>query len=224
MKRVITTLALIIWAIPLSAATPADLIQHVRDRLDIRQEHAGRSQKKHTHRSPQNLSHHSAKKRHFRTLSEYRYTRQHAIQDGKRPQHRAVSSKNQKLGHYVGNGWFVDDDGQYDEQYQSQTRDRYIWVPSHSRRQHAYRHYRRQWYLTYLYEHATFNDRHGYHYGYFDRYGFVFDGQFYFYDRFYTYHDRLHGKGLFEHRFYRPMTLYAYDANKRFEKRTRRKF
>ena len=76
------------------------------------------------------------------------------------------------------------------------------WEPRHAQR--GYRHTRRNWYLTYLYERASFYDRHGYRYGYFSRRGFMFEGEFYRYDRYYTYRDRLRGRGLFEHRYYRP--------------------
>jgi hypothetical protein len=167
-----------------------------------------------------------AHKRDFHSLAEYR-SRQHRVdyrqstsrQVGHRSAHNAhpqkgIKQANKKLGHYVGNGWFIDDHGQYDEQYKQA--DPYLWVPSRSaRRQHPYRHYRRQWYLTYLYEHAEFNDQHGFHYGYYDHRGFEFDTKFYEYDRSYTYQDRLHGKGLFEHRFYRPIRTYSHRARTR---------
>jgi len=58
--------------------------------------------------------------------------------------------------------------------------------------------------LSYLYERASFYDRYGYQYGYFSRRGFMFEGEFYRYDRSYTYRDRLRGRGLFDHRYYRP--------------------
>jgi len=68
----------------------------------------------------------------------------------------------------------------------------------------GYRHTRRSWYLAYLYERAFFYDRYGYEYGYFNRNGFMFEGVFYRYDSGYTYADRLRGRGLFDHRYYRP--------------------
>jgi len=231
MKRIITSVALMALAAPLSAMTPTELIQRMQNQLEIHSEHETYPQQRHRpyterrqiaiHKSvpskripnKRTKHHHSksaeqavAHKRTFHSLAEYR-------RKG-RPVHRAHANTvnrhaTKSLGHYVGNGWFVDDHGQYDEQYQQE--DPYLWVPSKPiRRQHPYRHYRRQWYLTYLYEHAEFDDRYGYHYGYFDHSGFVFDGHFYAYDRAYTYQDRLHGKGLFEHRFYRPIHRYAY--------------
>jgi hypothetical protein len=103
----------------------------------------------------------------------------------------------------VGNGWYVDEHGQYDEQYTESCTTEVV-KRRHHRPQKAFRYYRRQWYLTYLWEHASFVDQHGYFYGTFDVRGFYFEGKYYRYDRAYTYQDRLHGKGLFEHRFYRP--------------------
>jgi hypothetical protein len=241
MKRIITSVALVALAAPLSAMTPSELIEKVRNRIEVHDVRESRHTVQHrpTHQRTKNrhkaapakrvrhgqkkqqkkCAHTSGTKRTFHSLSEYRQAHKRhrhaapahrrAIQHTKK-NHRSVSSK--KLGRYVGNGWFVDERGQYDEQYQNNTSDPYLWVPSQVRRQHAYRHYRRQWYLTYLYERSEFDDRHGYHYGYFDRRGFVFDGQFYRYDRSYNYQDRLHGKGLFEHRFYRPIQINARDT------------
>ncbi len=233
MKRIITLAALAALTSTLSAMTPSELILKVRHHTtdadrSVWHHHKATAQKRiahaasptrrvHNHEKPKtkSLAHAGAKVRHFRTLDQYRRGNQHTAYPTRHARRHTVSRKHAtpsrgrantgKLGHYVGNGWFVDDHGQYDEQYREPSGDRYIWVPSHSRRQRGYRHYRRQWYLTYLYERAEFDDRHGYHYGYFDRFGFEFDGQFYYYDRAYTYQDRLHGKGLFEHRFYRPI-------------------
>ncbi len=72
-------------------------------------------------------------------------------------------------------------------------------------RNRAYRHTKNSWHLAYRYERASFYDRHGYYYGYFNRRGYMFEGDFYRYDRYYTYRDRVRGKGLFEHRYYRPI-------------------
>ena len=238
MKHIITLAALAALTSTLSATTPTDLIRQARhpmiDSDRSGQHHREASpQKKAAHRvapahrvrshtkpKAKPLAHAGAKVRHFRTLDQYRRGHQHKRKVTRQARQHTVSRKHatqthgkpnkKKLGRYVGNGWFVDDRGQYDEQYRKPNGDRYIWVPSHSRRQRGYRLYRRQWYLTYLYERAKFDDKHGYHYGYFDRFGFEFDGQFYYYDRAYTYQDRLHGKGLFEHRFYRPIRRRAH--------------
>jgi len=223
MKRIITLAALAAMTSQIHAATASDLIRQMHGVSEHRTEPAARLHSVRTHpvarqhlkkRHAQNnrtaKPNRPAIRRHFRTLDQYRHAHRNARNVHHRlSQHRMPAPKHfaqhggKKMGRYVGNGWFEDEHGQYDEQYQNN--DGYLWIPSQSRRQHGYRHYRRQWYLTYLYEHAEFDDKHGYHYGYFDRRGFVFDGQYYRYDRAYTYQDRLHGKGLFEHRFYRPI-------------------
>ena len=238
MKRIITLAAFAALTSTLSATTPSELIQRVRHHTtdadrSAQHHHKATAQKRmahtaapthrvrnHVKHQAKPLAHSGAKVRHFSTLDQYRrghkrkeHVTRHARRNTASRKHAAHTHGKHntgKLGHYVGKGWFVDDQGQYDEQYRESSEDRYIWVPSHSRRQHSYRHYRRQWYLTYLYERAEFDDKHGYHYGYFDRFGFEFDGQFYYYDRAYTYQDRLHGKGLFEHRFYRPIRRRAH--------------
>ena len=238
MKHIITLAALVALTSTLSATTPSELIRQARhpmiDSDRSAQHHREVSPRKKTahrvapahrvrsHAKPKAKprAHSGAKVRHFMTLDQYRRGRQHKRKVARHARRHTASRRHatqthgklnsEKLGRYVGNGWFVDDRGQYDEQYREPNGDRYIWVPSHSRRQRSYRHYRRQWYLTYLYERAEFDDKHGYHYGYFDRFGFEFDGQFYYYDRAYTYQDRLHGKGLFEHRFYRPIRRRAH--------------
>ena len=163
----------------------------------------------------------TAIRRNFRTLDEFRSLHRHAANRPARRslarpvthrQGRMLGKPSARANRYLGNGWYEDEHGQYDEQYTQPVRHQQQWHRHrHHRGQHAYRHYRRQWYLTYLYERATFVDRHGYRYGYFNQRGFIFEGQFYHYDRAYTYQDRLHGKDLFAHRFYRPIHRYAFD-------------
>jgi len=70
--------------------------------------------------------------------------------------------------------------------------------------QRAYRYPKRGWVLAYRYDRAAFYDREGFYYGYFNRYGYFFDGIFYRYDYYYTYRDRVRGRGLFDRYFYRP--------------------
>jgi len=77
-------------------------------------------------------------------------------------------------------------------------------------RQHGYRHFKRGWYLAYRYDRASFYDRYGYKYGYFNQNGFYFDGVFYGYDRYYRYRDRARGKGLFERSYYMPADAARY--------------
>jgi len=76
----------------------------------------------------------------------------------------------------------------------------------YTRPQKGYRHPQRSWFYAYRYTQADFVDRYGFYYGYFDRRGYMFEGEFYRYDRDYRYQDRLRGRGLFDrHYFYRPL-------------------
>jgi hypothetical protein len=68
--------------------------------------------------------------------------------------------------------------------------------------QRGYRHFQRSWFYAYRYTKADFVDRYGFYYGYFDRRGYMFEGEFYRYDRDYRYQDRLKGRGLFDRSFY----------------------
>jgi len=74
------------------------------------------------------------------------------------------------------------------------------------RAQRGYRHPQRSWFYAYRYTKADFVDRYGFYYGYFDRRGYMFEGEFYRYDRDYRYQDRLRGRGLFDrHLYYAPL-------------------
>lgn len=84
------------------------------------------------------------------------------------------------------------------------------WQYSRGSRQKGYRHFKRGWYLAYRYDRASFYDRYGYNYGYFNRYGFEFDGIFYAYDRYYGYRDRMRGRGLFDRDYYMPAEATRY--------------
>lgn len=67
------------------------------------------------------------------------------------------------------------------------------------------------WYIIYRDRHAPFYDQFGYFYGFFNQFGFFFEGIFYGYDRYYTYEDRLRGRGLFDDRYYEPYLEDGYD-------------
>jgi hypothetical protein len=72
--------------------------------------------------------------------------------------------------------------------------------------QRGYKYPKRSWFYTYRYGKADFVDRYGFYYGYFDRRGYMFEGEFYRYDRDYRYQDRLRGRGLFDrHIYYKPL-------------------
>jgi len=76
----------------------------------------------------------------------------------------------------------------------------------HLRPQRGYRHPLRSWFYVYKYTKADFVDRYGFYYGYFDRRGYMFEGEFYRYDRDYRYQDRIRGRGLFDrYYFYKPL-------------------
>ena len=92
------------------------------------------------------------------------------------------------------------------ESHYNYIRPRYRVTP----KQRGYRYSKRGWELAYRYDRADFFDRYGYHYGYFNRYGYYFEGVFYRYDRFYTYSDRVRGKGLFERSYYMPVNAAYY--------------
>jgi len=244
MKWILTTITLIGMASQLHAATASDLIQQMRgerhsqrsmkhQKVPSQARHTEHWTPRHTvkqavHKTHQKaerkLAHTAPIRRHFRTIKEFqKLERRQALSDQHRmrpaarhvrKQHHALPVATQRHNRYLGNGWYEDEHGQYDEQY-SDTQTQQAWRPRmRHHRQHAYHHYRRQWYLTYLYERADFYDRHGYHYGRFNERGFVFEGVFYRYDRAYTYQDRLHGKDLFAHRFYRPSQRYAYQRDR----------
>ncbi len=81
-------------------------------------------------------------------------------------------------------------------------------------KQRGHRHYRSSWYDDFYYDRASFYDNYGYYYGYFNRIGYLLEGIFYKYDRYYTFRDRVRGKGIFDHRYYRPYIhddYYDYD-------------
>ena len=73
-----------------------------------------------------------------------------------------------------------------------------------TKRQRGFNYSKRGWKLAYKYDRASFYDDRGFYYGYFNRHGYFFEGIFYRFDRFYTYQDRVRGKGLFSHRYFMP--------------------
>jgi len=85
----------------------------------------------------------------------------------------------------------------YESRYAYKEYDRY--------QSRGFRQYKNRWYLAFKYERASFYDNEGFFYGYFNRRGYTFEGEFYRYDRYYTYRDRIRGKGLFSRRYFRPM-------------------
>ena len=147
----------------------------------------------------------NAKRRTFRNQKEYS-----RIKKAPRKRHRASSRDMRK--HMRG-------DRAYSTDHSVKSRDRYRYYNDDYRydtyerpivRQRSYNNFKRGWYLAYLYDRASFNDSHGYHYGYFNRNGYYFDDIFYEYDRYYRYRDRVRGMGLFDHRYYIPSNYNYY--------------
>lgn len=148
--------------------------KHLQKKVEKR--HLKAKQKRHMKKMDKKLAHRKAIKRSFNTHAEFKN-----IKTLKRS------------SHYSG----YNDEHYYDKNNQREYRNDH-------HRAHGYRQPHNSWYLTYRYERASFYDRHGYYYGYFNRHGYLFEGDFYRYDRYYTYRDRVRGKGLFDHRYYRP--------------------
>lgn len=106
----------------------------------------------------------------------------------------------------------------YQQRYQKHRKHRDLSPhPYHRSKQRGYRYAKRGWELAYRYDRAPFYDRHGYYYGYFNRYGYSFEGQFYHYDKGYTYQDRIRGKELFGPHYYMPANYryYGFDPSPR---------
>jgi len=109
-------------------------------------------------------------------------------------------TKNVKYYHNNRNHNYYDDGYRTSNNYQHHT---YNYYP---KAQRGYRHPKRSWFYAYRYTKADFVDRYGFYYGYFDRRGYMFEGEFYRYDRDYRYQDRLRGRGLFDrHLYYAPL-------------------
>ena len=119
-----------------------------------------------------------AAKRHFKTKKEFQHKSK-----------KNLTHKPTKHNRHTNN--------RYDNGYNYRADDR-------TTRQRGYRHPNRGWLLAYRYDRASFYDREGFYYGYFNRHGYYFENVFYRYDRHYTFRDRVKGRGLFDHRYYMP--------------------
>lgn len=85
------------------------------------------------------------------------------------------------------------------------------YIRRHNIRQTGLLYFIDSWYFIYQDRHAPFYDQYGYFYGFFNQFGYYFEGIFYSYDRYYTYEDRLRGRGLFDDRYYEPYLEDDYD-------------
>ena len=130
------------------------------------------------------LTKHKAVRRNFKTKKEFLHKRD-------RKTNRHLSSKQLRYAKgYV-----------YNKRYNA----RYRPI-----KQRAYNHPKRGWLLVYRYDRASFYDNAGFYYGYFNGHGYYFESIFYRYDRYYTYQDRVNGRGLFGHRYYMPANTRYY--------------
>ena len=134
---------------------------------------------------------HRAKQREFRNKSEYRHRKK------KLHTHHSKENTSLKRGKHYRDGHAVHTPTNRYRPHLSRYRNHIYAGKPH-------RHFKRGWVLAYKYDRADFYDRDGYHYGYFNRYGYMFEGEFYRYDRHYRYRDRVRGRGLFDRYYYRP--------------------
>jgi hypothetical protein len=144
---------------------------------------------------------HQAKKRPFKSKQEFKKHRN--------VHHKKVNSIHPKAhaGIKKSSAAFYPDRSRRHDRY-SRWDDSFDYdEPSYHYRHYGtpHRDFRRGWVLAYKYDRAEFYDRDGFHYGYFNRYGYMFEGEFYRYDRYYRYRDRVRGRGLFDRYYYRPV-------------------
>ncbi len=188
--------------------------KHLQQKIE--QKHLKSVQKKHMRKMDKKLAHKKAMKRSFQTHEEFKRMKKHHTKrvhhrpHKKRIKHLHENRHNRNVNLLKRSSRY----NRYHDDYADYERDDYSEYDRYqNHRARGYRHTRNSWYLAYKYEKASFYDRHGYYYGYFNRRGYIFEGDFYRYDRYYTYRDRLRGKGLFEHRFYRPIMDNYYASN-----------
>ena len=137
------------------------------------------------------LTTHKAKHRNFKTKSEYKRHKKHHHPKHQKQKYRKSYKYNDHMAEHYRYGY-------YEERFYGMPKE----YPVVYGRTH--RHPKRGWVLAYRYDRAVFYDRDGFYYGYFNRHGYYFEGVFYRYDRFYTYRDRVRGRGLFDRYFYHP--------------------
>jgi len=148
---------------------------------------------------------HHAKKRTFKTKEAFKraqayHTKPHRIQQ---KYNRHIPGQVHPNRYHPQNRWYNDDRYDNGEAYYG----RYMPRRQYER---AHRRTKRGWVLAYRYDRADFFDRDGFYYGYFNRYGYFFEGEFYRYDYSYTYRDRVRGRGLFDRYYYRPAAWREY--------------
>jgi len=221
------TLALstILWA---NTTTPTIIEKSIGAKRDVRSIHKSQQEKikrkhyqtkqrdhkaekkRHKKKMDKKLAHRKAIKRSFRTHDEFKNIKRHHTKRNHHKTNRQRTkyfredkhTKNIKVLKRSSRHHNYNDEYYYDDHDINEHRD---YRKNRHHRAHEYKHTRNSWYLAYRYERASFYDRYGYYYGYFNRHGYLFEGDFYRYDRYYTFRDRVRGKGLFDHRYYRPV-------------------
>ncbi|WP_295420900.1 hypothetical protein [Sulfurovum sp.] len=190
--------------------------KHLQKKMEYK--HLKAVHQQHMKKMDKKFAHKKALKRSFRTHEEFKRMKGHHAKKIDQRHHRKLANRLHENRHDRNvnllnrSSRYTDRyRGYYDDDYGRDDYRKYNRYPTHRAR--GYRHTRNSWYLAYRYERASFYDRHGYYYGYFNHRGYMFEGEFYRYDRYYTYRDRVRGKGLFEHRFYRPVMEYYYAGN-----------
>ncbi len=150
---------------------------------------------------------HTAKKRTFRTKEAFKRVKAHHTKtrhvEQKHNRHIASAPARVHPNRYHPKSRWYNDRYDNGEDYYG----RYIPRRQYER---AHRRTKRGWVLAYRYDRADFFDRDGFYYGYFNRYGYFFEGEFYRYDYSYTYRDRVRGRGLFDRYYYRPAAWREY--------------
>ncbi len=149
------------------------------------------------------MTRHKAKIRHFKNKEEFKRNRLHQRKHTNKRHSPMIKGVHENAMHPMRNGRSY----RYGE-YDYRDNNRGYEEPPFPMHPMVYgkphRYTTRGWVLAYRYDRAEFYDREGFHYGYFNRYGYMFEGEFYRYDRYYTYRDRIKGRGLFDRYFYAP--------------------
>ena len=176
-------------------------IHHLDRQRDSMHHTISQTQKHQAHRKLDNqLKHKKAMRRTFKNAKEFKRLRNrnhHRVDQIRGITHR----QSIRRGNVYDSHRYRKDFGRYN---------RYAQYDEYGAR--GVRHWKNRWYMIYKYERAGFFDNEGFFYGYFNHRGYMFEGEFYRYDRYYTYRDRVRGRGLFTRRYFRPiLDVYSYN-------------
>jgi len=145
---------------------------------------------------------HHAQKRTFQTKQAFKRVQTHHKQLPHNRHMRSAPMQKHPNRYHPQNMW-------YNYRYQNGEYYHSRYIPKRQF-ERAHRYSKRGWVLAYRYDRAGFFDHDGFYYGYFNRYGYFFEGVFYRYDYNYTYRDRIRGRGLFDRYYYRPAAWREY--------------